>query len=421
MSMNNLLHEYLDTGLDSGAEESLFAELSRDAALRSEFNRHLQLQMIARQDMSTISPPGEVTGAVFSSLGFSVPGELQKSKPGFLKKNLAVLLLLLLVSAAGTGGYFLYNENSRLAGELESAKSELASAREIPTVSSTAAENAGLAITSENNSGPAFSNSSANSGMSGKFAGTGNYAGNAANSQMAIGNDGKRESFISGGDKNSQQGLAENSTAGNDAALQVMPFDYSGNHLIQGGYENYYASNGVSAGNPGGMQMAGIPINSSIQLYGTDAGSEIHKISLMRVGDNEVDAIYGFAIRYDYRVAENLSIGAEYGRDRFFQSFDSLGGSVTVNQSPILTWYGANISWTPDFGIYERLDFQLGGGAAWSVHGPVINGNLLASYRLIGNVSIVAGYRQNWLIYNVGGELYNSNAGAFTGGLRIGF
>lgn len=421
MSMNNLLHEYLDTGLDPGAEESLFAELSRDAALRSEFNRHLQLQMIARQDMSTISPPGEVTGAVFSSLGFSVPGELQKSKPGFLKKNLAVLLLLLFVSAAGTGGYYLYNENSRLAGELESTKSELASAREIPTVSSTAAENAGPAITSENNSGTAFSNSSANSGMSGKFAESGNSTGNGANSQLAYGNRGNRERFITGGDNKSQSGLAENTAAGKYLTLKVMPFDYSGNHVVQGGYENYYASNGVSAGNPGGMQMSGIPLNSSFQLFGTDAGPEIHKISLMRVGDNEVDAIYGFAIRYDYQISDGWAIGAEYGRDMFFQSFDSLGGSVTVNQSPILTWYGANINWTPDFGISERLDFQIGGGAAWSVHGPVINGNILASYRLIGNVSFVAGYRQNWLIYNVGGDLYNSNAGAFTGGLRIGF
>ena len=73
MSYSKIIHQYLDTGVDGSTEEMLFAKLANDEALRSEFNRQVQLHLIAQNDMNSISPPMDVTSGIFKSLGFEIP------------------------------------------------------------------------------------------------------------------------------------------------------------------------------------------------------------------------------------------------------------------------------------------------------------------------------------------------------------
>ncbi|MER3329310.1 MAG: hypothetical protein RIF34_07010, partial [Candidatus Kapaibacterium sp.] len=73
MSYNQMIHEYLDTGLKQPQEDALFQALASDQALRVDFQQQLSIMKIASNDMNSISPPIETTSAVFSSLGFSIP------------------------------------------------------------------------------------------------------------------------------------------------------------------------------------------------------------------------------------------------------------------------------------------------------------------------------------------------------------
>lgn len=73
MSYAKLIHEFLDEGLSSPEEDSLFAELNRNPELRNEFNRQVKMHVITQNDMASIVPPLATTSAVFSALGFSVP------------------------------------------------------------------------------------------------------------------------------------------------------------------------------------------------------------------------------------------------------------------------------------------------------------------------------------------------------------
>jgi hypothetical protein len=75
MTYDQMIHEYLDTGLGGAEEDALFQALASDQSLRGEFGQQLSMMKIASNDMNNISPPIESTNAVFSSLGFSIPSE----------------------------------------------------------------------------------------------------------------------------------------------------------------------------------------------------------------------------------------------------------------------------------------------------------------------------------------------------------
>jgi hypothetical protein len=73
MDYSKLIHEYLDGELNTPLEDALFAGLSTNTELRTEFSQQIKLHIVAQNDMGAISPPTESTNKIFSSLGFSIP------------------------------------------------------------------------------------------------------------------------------------------------------------------------------------------------------------------------------------------------------------------------------------------------------------------------------------------------------------
>lgn len=73
MSYSKLIHDYLDGELNGSEQDMLFSELSANSEVRTEFNQQMKLHLIAQNDMATITPPVSTTNAIFSQLGFSIP------------------------------------------------------------------------------------------------------------------------------------------------------------------------------------------------------------------------------------------------------------------------------------------------------------------------------------------------------------
>jgi hypothetical protein len=71
MSNEKKIHEMLDTGLDDKDQSQLFSDLSTSEQLRDEFNLQLKIHTSTKEDMYSIAPPKNLTGAIFTSLGFS--------------------------------------------------------------------------------------------------------------------------------------------------------------------------------------------------------------------------------------------------------------------------------------------------------------------------------------------------------------
>ncbi len=71
MSNEKKIHEMLDRGLSDTDQQQLFSDLSTSPRLRDEFNMQLDIHNITKEDMYSIAPPKNITGAIFTGLGFS--------------------------------------------------------------------------------------------------------------------------------------------------------------------------------------------------------------------------------------------------------------------------------------------------------------------------------------------------------------
>lgn len=75
MEYIELIHKYLDEGLNDVNQKTLFDKLAVDDSLREEFNQQIALQKLTLNNNSSFAPPVDVTNNIFSGLGFSIPNQ----------------------------------------------------------------------------------------------------------------------------------------------------------------------------------------------------------------------------------------------------------------------------------------------------------------------------------------------------------
>lgn len=71
---SRMLHAFMDGELGGAQEEALFHKLSDDASLRAEMQDHLAIRKAVQHDIEAFSPPASATAAIFTTLGFTIPG-----------------------------------------------------------------------------------------------------------------------------------------------------------------------------------------------------------------------------------------------------------------------------------------------------------------------------------------------------------
>lgn len=71
MEQSELIHRFIDEGLDPITEQNLFESMAKNPSLRSEFKQYLSFERAALTDFSAYQPSIGATNAIFSNLGIS--------------------------------------------------------------------------------------------------------------------------------------------------------------------------------------------------------------------------------------------------------------------------------------------------------------------------------------------------------------
>ncbi len=71
MEQSELIHKFIDEGLDPITEQNLFESMAKNPSLRSEFKQYLSFERAALTDFTAYQPSMGATNAIFSNLGIT--------------------------------------------------------------------------------------------------------------------------------------------------------------------------------------------------------------------------------------------------------------------------------------------------------------------------------------------------------------
>lgn len=413
MSYNQLIHEYLDTGLKQPQEDALFTALAADQSLRGDFQQQLSIMKIASNDMTNISPPIESTNAVFSSLGFTIPStgspapiiNESKRRPGaaiftsasgvgmlnIFKDNLSTLASIAMAAVISTFLFMAFN-NELPTGTNEGNGITLAqnyyddaSHSNIPIVSSIEKDDESTTNrSSRNNQVAAFRNST----------------------PLIADNDnqGRNTEII---EQNVNQDIAVNNEVNERQPI---------NTINQGGYAIVKVNRlNTSSENSPILNMPKFEYTEksgfALELRGANNPEQNALLNDMLIGVNFefVDDLHAIGLigneHYVVRTANPLSAGEQVQYS---------------NESMISFMFG--LRYAPDELILDGLLVPYvqatGGGISNGFAGGFESGLM---FNVNNNYSLLIGYGQQYAKYNFEGNLYNANKSGINVGLRYTF
>ncbi|MDQ1267092.1 MAG: hypothetical protein QG635_2245 [Bacteroidota bacterium] len=454
MTSAQQIHEYFDGGLNDPEKDALFMKIGSDSGMRTEFEQQLRLQMIAQNDMNSITPPFESTNLIFSSLGFSIPanqnwGGSSGIKPKdnalakFWKRNLSMILTAFVASLVTALLFISYQD-----GIFGGGGSGSAVRNAIPLVSSVensdaSKSNAGIDkhenVLMQNNSENLIrigTGNNSNIAKNGYTSGSRRYSGR--NSNNASSKSGSGSSFALNNDNSGDTGFDSDEIdgSGGNAGLLAIA-DANGSQVSTFG--ELSAKNSVRTKFSPFDRYPEVT-QSRYPLLAVDVLSLTRKIdstkfsvnvfylssnSVQDVGlpTNSDSWLRNFGIGAYYKLSPSHSIGIEFGNESFSQQFITTqsGKPDNFRQNPNLFWYGIAYRFTirDMFGDIIQPFGQLFAGSAEV--GALVKPELGMNLRLYQNVSMSAALHWGILIYNVEGNYYNSEKFGLTWGLNYSF
>ncbi|MFP4368092.1 MAG: anti-sigma factor family protein [Candidatus Kapaibacterium sp.] len=446
MSYEELIHEYLDEGLDATREHALFAKLAGDTSLRAEFNKQMKLQNLALLDMHSISAPPEATSAIFNRIGFDMPGSDSQGKAGsFLKKYtgwLSALLLLLIAGgwwlADGFSGGKLADDSTadnpapfigsyevnEAASENQTSKAGLSDKE-----AASKYEANGGGIAARNGAGPDGSRASSSGALNTGFASSARNTGTPAqdarqvssfNKSLSLNgaaNYGAANSNESNYRNISQMSPVDGMTAFNSEAVYNKTY-ISGRGLnAQGITDNLPATYGSEY--QSGYDISGKPGKYSVQIFRFSPARELR--TDIATSD---DAFYNyFTIGLYYNLSRNWSVGIEGGKEPFYQEFPLTKNNVeyTRSQRPSLIYAGVAASYKIRELGFDNLYPLISGSVSYTSNGPYFRFRPALEWSILPMADIRLGIDYGILYYNIEGTLYNSSRLGINYGVNINF
>ena len=413
MSYNQMIHEYLDTGLKQPEEDALFQALASDQALRSDFQQQLSIMKIASNDMASISPPIETTNAVFSSLGFSIPSSGAPSivvnetrrKPGatifasatgvgilnILKNNLSTLVSIASAALISTFLFMTFDkglptiDNGATGVTLAQNYYDDASHAKLPLVSS---------VDKSNDNNPTT--------IQGKKGNTLNKSTSFATIEL--------DDEVSA-DKNKAFDAIENSQSNSkkNIANNIHKINENGYAIVKVNKLN------TSNDSPIGFQFPNQSLEEksgfALELRGANNPDETSLLNDMMIGVNFefIDDFHAIGMigneQYVVRVANPLS-----------------AGELVQYSNESMVSFMVGLRYAPDELILDGLIVPYvqasGGGISNGFAGGFESGLML---NLSNNYSFLVGYGKQFARYNFEGNLYNTNKDGINFGLRYSF
>lgn len=412
MSYNQMIHEYLDTGLKQPQEDALFQALASDQVLRGDFHQQLSIMKIAANDMNSISPPIEATNAVFSSLGFSIPSggaptstvvNETRRKPG----------AAIFASASGVGVLNIFKDNLSTLGSI--AVAAIISTflfmtfdKELPTI-----DESNVGVTLAQNYYDDASHSALPIVSSVEVEKATNSNRNSSNYQPV-----RTSSIpIATTNETSSETLTEVLAANNDLATNFEQKSTKELHKIN---EHGYTIVKVNRLNTSDASALGFPEPNfiyeeksgfALELRGANNPDETALLNDMMIGVNFefINDFYAVGLigneRYVVRVANPLSAGEQ----------------VQYSNESMISFMVA-LRYAPDELILNGLIVPYvqasGGGISNGFAGGVESGLMI---NLNNNYSFLIGYGKQFAKYNFEGNLYNTNKNGINVGLRYSF
>lgn len=428
MSNEKKIHEMLDTGLGDKDQSQLFSDLSTSEQLRDEFNLQLKIHTTTKEDMYSIAPPKNITGAIFTSLGFSgaasIPwwSRLGQNTVGMgLSAILASLVTFWFVSNPDS----LTAENNNI-NLITKNKTEQHIAEQTPINQdiTTVSEDV---IKSNMNILPVVTSKSSNSQNNSKI----NHLSN---------NNG----FIF--DKNLLTVGSELIRMVSDGLASITLYsDENDEEIIKTKTNNFYSkqenlidnlsdnlSDNLTNSSPGNTtQISAYSSPSYFSSSNVDNGNWVitlrnvsapQKLDYLASGSSSlINTILGA----QYRFYNWFSVGFEGGYEYFPQEYSlEIAGNSIQNwvQNPDLYWGTITINLeNPKWGIENVLFpyMQIGGGA--SSMGWLAKSQLGLKLKPLSSVAFFASWDYTSYLYGIKGTSYNSNKNAFSLGAAFSF
>lgn len=427
MTYDQMIHEYLDTGLNGANEDALFQALASDQSLRGEFEQQLSMMKIASNDMNNISPPIESTNAVFSSLGFSIPSGTTEPpvsegnrKPGasifasasgvsilsVFSDNLSTLASVAIAATISTLLFMnfdmkLGNSSTQSAGvTLAQNYYDDASHSSIPIVASKEAESS-----NSNNQEYIQRNNSSNN-----IAGVYSSESDNRNSNNTIITDNSNEGFVSSVKKSSE--LIEATESSNIASLNE--------NNIHDVSSNGYARVKVTMVNHENQPITQLNIERINYIEETGFALELR-------GSNNPDQnelLNDMMIGVNFEIVDDLHAIGLIGREQYVvRTANPLTANEAVTYSnESMTSFNLGIRYAPDELILDGVVtpyVQVTGGGLSDGFAMGLESGLMLN--LNSTYSLMIGYGANYAKYNFESKLYNTSKNGINFGMRYTF
>lgn len=421
MTYDQMIHEYLDTGLNGAEEDALFQALAQDQSLRGEFEQQLSMMKIASNDMNNISPPIESTNAVFSSLGFSIPSGSTEApvsegsrKPGasifasasgvsilsLFSDNLSTLASVAIAATISTLLFMnfdmkLNNGNSELTGvTLAQNYYDDASHSEIPIVS--ASDN-----TLENNNNQSYSS---------------NGASNNVASIYSENDNANNSTIITERDDNEDLASLENEYLESNSSIQKETSSSFNQDISSNGYAR------VKVNMINHESQPVVPLSIDNGNYIEDAGFAVE----LRGGSNpnQNELLNDMMIGVNFEIVDDLHAIGLIGSEQYVvRTSNPLtpNEQVTFNNES-MTSFNLGLRYAPDELILSGLItpyVQITGGGLSNGFAMGAESGLM--FNLNNTYSIMVGYGANYAKYNFESRLYNTSKNGINFGMRYSF
>lgn len=427
MSLDHLIHTYLDEGLPETDEKMLFDELALSNELRNEFNNQMKLHLIAGKDIQTIAPPADLTNELFGKLGFASPNAPRylpnETKPRWSAKYLLLLLLLLFPIGYFTSE-FIGNKNQSITRQLTDSKANsINNQQHIPIVGSfetniedeRIARNSIIAQSAESKN---FVRSSLSKNKTFKETAT-------KEGKNYLTDNGSHNSNL---DKNLavDTDILKNAHAlPSDNLIHNVSITYdnpdTGRLLTDNNGNKFRTERNHGRFGKNSFENFSLPQffidEYNLELFRSSyfSDSKFEKLSDTRnpIANMTINAIYNYT--------ENSSFGIEFAYDNYNQEFVRTidNQAILQLQSPYLLsispFYRLKLPVSNRLSLYSQANI-----GATSI-GPLFKLNLGADFRIANTVKAKIGISSAALIYNVDNTLYTTDKFGIYYGFSYGF
>jgi len=417
------INQLLDGELEQMLESGLFAELSVNPDLRTEFRNQMSLRSAVQNDRMALVPPAQLTNSVFTGLGFAAPlaGAAAGAAGGSLLLSWLTRIGLPVISALAATGITYFAVNSPQTNTVSSANA--ANSTEYSQRSSLNEVQSNGSLNEVQNEVPSTGSTqySQRSSRNGVQTSSSSFNGvlNRKISELEAENAALKDALAQ-----AQRDNANAQLAAQESETIAPNQEYPETPLRQVVVKNDFNVTRTSAYST--IRQGEIPLNYDYTVYPAFV-MQVRGFALTPTLSTTVaeqsDWYNNLAVSLMYRLNSHNAVGLEFGNESYPMVFegDRNGQLVRYEQYPTTYFAGVNYRYTGNnFGKWPIAPFGqvMAGGSKF---GPV--GRLAAGfeYSPAGPFSFLLGAETSAMAYNYQNSWYVSPKVGVTYGMIIKF